>query len=85
MNPPFGRAVIAVCFLSLSTAMAEEVKLNAGPRTFRMDPATLKVKDQMLLYDMYLNSADYTKWAGDQVDFYKKFVKEVGLDKPDKP
>jgi tripartite-type tricarboxylate transporter receptor subunit TctC len=48
------------------------------------DPATLKVKEQMFLYDMYQNSADYTKWAKEQVDFYKKFVKEVGLDKPDK-
>jgi tripartite-type tricarboxylate transporter receptor subunit TctC len=48
------------------------------------DPASLRVMDQMLLYNMYLNHVDFTKWAGEQVEYYKKFIKEVGLDKPDK-
>jgi tripartite-type tricarboxylate transporter receptor subunit TctC len=46
------------------------------------DPATLKVMDELVLYNMYLNDAEYTKWAMGQIAFYQKFVKDVGLAKP---
>jgi hypothetical protein len=38
--------------------------------------------DELVLYDMYLNHAQYTSWAMEQIAFYQKFVKEVGLAKP---
>jgi tripartite-type tricarboxylate transporter receptor subunit TctC len=46
------------------------------------DPTTLKIMDELVLYDMYLNHAQYTSWAMEQIAFYQKFVKEVGLAKP---
>jgi len=46
------------------------------------DPATLKVMEELVLYDMYLNHAQYTSWAMEQIAFYQKFIKEIGLAKP---
>jgi tripartite-type tricarboxylate transporter receptor subunit TctC len=63
--------------------MPKEI-VNRLDTTFKAslsDPATLKIIQELVLTDVYMDHAQTTKWAMGQVDFYKKFIKEIGLAK----
>jgi len=55
--------------------------LDATFKASLSDPATLKIIEQLVLIDVYMDHAQTTKWALEQTDYYKKFIKEIGLAK----
>ncbi|HME44686.1 MAG TPA: tripartite tricarboxylate transporter substrate binding protein [Syntrophorhabdales bacterium] len=46
------------------------------------DPGTIKVMEQFALQNAYMDHGQVTAWAMKQIDFYKKFIKEIGVAKP---
>jgi tripartite-type tricarboxylate transporter receptor subunit TctC len=46
------------------------------------DYSTIKIMDQFAVDDVYMDHEQVTKWAMGQVDFFKKFIKEIGMAKP---
>jgi tripartite-type tricarboxylate transporter receptor subunit TctC len=56
--------------------------LDATFKASLTDPGTIKVMDQFALDDVYMDHAQVTKWAMGQVDYFKKFIKEIGMAKP---
>jgi tripartite-type tricarboxylate transporter receptor subunit TctC len=56
--------------------------LDATFKASLADPATVKIMDQFALDDVYMDHEQVTKWAMGQTEFFKKFVKEIGMGKP---
>jgi tripartite-type tricarboxylate transporter receptor subunit TctC len=56
--------------------------LDATFKASLSDPGTMKVMEQFALENVYLDHAQVTQWAARQVDYFKKFIKEVGMAKP---
>jgi tripartite-type tricarboxylate transporter receptor subunit TctC len=56
--------------------------LDATFKASLADPSTIKIMDQFALDEVYMDHDTVTKWAMGQVDFYKKFIKEIGMAKP---
>ena len=56
--------------------------LDATFKASLEDPATVKIMDQFAVENVYMDHEQTTKWAMEQVDFFKKFIKEIGIGKP---
>ena len=56
--------------------------LDATFKASLADPSTIKIMDQFALDEVYMDHEQTTKWAMGQTDFFKKFIKDIGMGKP---
>jgi tripartite-type tricarboxylate transporter receptor subunit TctC len=56
--------------------------LDATFKTSLADPATVRIMDQFAVDNAYMDHEQVTKWAMGEVDFFKKFIRDIGMAKP---
>ena len=55
--------------------------LDATFKASLADPNTVKIMDQFALDEVYMDHEQVTKWAKGQVEYFQKFIQEVGMAK----